>query len=318
MPQRPLIFETYRINVVDDEPTLFTLDGHPIRSDDEIARVLKVATESRFDLTSQAGRNTYGWSLREFVEYELEQANRAPILGLTLARSVITRAGQTVTEDRIEDALSEFSPPTAETAHLFFYLSRHLVAVEYNSAIMNTQLWRSSLHQLLDEASDALEYTSSIRLEPVPREEEVLNAFRSFTKLTRLRVRLRLPNPELDRRTEKLRREMIDGSIRDYTQDMRHSKGLSQAEDALPFASAAMAQAGYKEGDVVLTGLRDGRLRTVRTGKKAVRGRLEGLKDYVRGMAANARSQEAQHVLAAIMDEVDRIAEAPTGPEPDR
>ena len=111
---------------------------------------------------------------------------------------------------------------------------------------------------------------------------------------------------------------MLDGGIRDYTQDMRNPKGLSQAEDALPFASAAMAQAGYKEGDVVLTGLRDGRLRTVRTGKKAVRGSLEGLKDFVRGMAANARSQEAQHVLAAIMDEVDRIAEPPAASETER
>ncbi|HEY4932211.1 MAG TPA: hypothetical protein VII23_11625 [Terriglobales bacterium] len=186
MPQRPLIFETYRINIVDDEPTLFTLDGHQIRSDVEIAQVLRVVTESRFDLTSEAGRNTYGWSLREFLEYDLERAISIPILGLTLARSVIARSGQTVTEDSIEDALSEFSPPTAETAHLFFYLSRHLVAVEYNSAIMNTQLWRSSLHRLLDEASKALEYTSSIRLEPVPKEEEVLGAFRSFAKLTSL------------------------------------------------------------------------------------------------------------------------------------
>src|SRR5271157_177967 len=119
MPQRPLIFETYRINIVDDEPTLFTLNARQIRSDDDIQQVLKAATDSRFDLTSGAGRNTFKWGLREFAEYDLERANQpVSVVGVTLARSVIARAGQTVTEDSIEDALSELSPPAADTAHL--------------------------------------------------------------------------------------------------------------------------------------------------------------------------------------------------------
>lgn len=314
MPQRPLIFETYRINVVDDEPTLFTPSNvRYIRSDEDIKNILKSATDSRFDLTAEAGRNTFIWSLREFVEYDLER----PVVGVTLARSVIARAGQTVTEHSIEDALSAFSPPAADTAHLFFYLQRHLVAVEYNSAMMATQQWRSSLHTILDQSARALQYMSSIHLEPVPRGEEVLSAFRSFTRLTRLRVRLRIPNPELDRRTEKLRRQMLEGNISDYTQDMRNPKGLSKEEGAMPFATVAMAQAGYKEGEVILTGYREGKLRTVRTGKRAARGRLDGLKDFLRGIAVNVKAKETQTVVAAIIDEVDRIAEPPTPSEPE-
>jgi hypothetical protein len=208
-----------------------------------------------------------------------------------------------ISRDTVTRALADARPGA--------YFQRHLVAVEYNSAMMNTQLWRFSLQEILGSACKALEYLSTIRLEPVPREEEVLAAFRSFTRLTRLRVRLRIPNPELDRRTERLRKEMLEGGISDYTQDMRSPKGLSKAEDALPFATAAMAQAGYKEGEVILTGYREGRIRTVKTGKRAARGRLEGLKDYLRGIAANSKTKETQAVVAAIITEVDRIAEPP-------
>jgi hypothetical protein len=194
-------------------------------------------------------------------------------------------------------------------------MERHLVIVEYNSVLMTSELWRHSLHKILDAGARSLEFQSVIRLEPVPREAEILAAFRSFQTLTRLRVRLRIPNPELDRRTERLRRELAAGEIREYTQDMRNPRGLSQSEDHLPFATAAIAQAGYKDGEISMTGYRDGKRRTVRTGKRAARGRIEGLKEFVRGMAANAKSKETQAAIASILDEVNRIAELPASPE---
>ncbi len=317
MPSRPFIFEIYRLNIVDEEPTLFTINSaHYLRTNHDIISVLRAAADSQFDLTNEIRRNTFTWSLREYAEYELERPKeQIAVVGLTLARSVVARAGRTVTESSIEDALSEFSPPTADEVHLLFNLSRHLVAVEYNSIVMSTQLWRASLQTILQRAARSLEFDSEIRIEPVPREEEVLNTFRSFSRLTRLRVRLRIPNPELDRRTERLRRQMLEGNIRDYTQDMRNPKGLSKEETALPYATAAMAQAGYKDGEVILSGYRDGRLTTVKTGKRAARGRVEELKDFLRGIAANAKSKETRAVVGAIMDEVDRIAEAPALPE---
>ena len=295
--------------MVDDKPTLFTPENpRYIRSDGDIQEVLKAATNSRFDVRAEAGRSTFTWSVREFAVYEVEEASE-PILGVTLARSVIARTGQTVTDSAIEDALSELSPSLADTTHLFFYMKRHLVAVEYNSAIMTTQLWRYSFQAILSQSAKSLELESTVQLEPVPREEEIITAFRSFARLTRVRVRLRVPNPELDRRTERLRKLMLDGGIRDYTQDMRNPNGLSKAEGELPFATVAMAQAGYKQGEVILTGYKDGRIRTIKTGNRAARGRLDGLKDYLRGIAAIAKAKETQAVVAAIMTEVDRIAE---------
>ncbi|MGA8151806.1 MAG: hypothetical protein WB952_12710 [Terriglobales bacterium] len=289
--------------------------GSVIRADDEILRVLEASTDSRFDRVLESDRATFKWSLREFTSYGREiDGSPSSIVGVTLARSLIIRSGQTVTDHSIEEARSELSPPAADTIHMFFYMARHLVAVEYNSTIMDSDQWRSSLHSILDECARSLEFQSVIRLEPVPKEAAILNAFRSFQILTRLRVRLRIPNPELDRRTERLRKELVSGEIREYTQDMRNPRGLSKSDENLPFATAAMAQAGYKEGDVVMSGIRDGKRTTLRTGTRAARGRIEGLKDFVRGMATNAKSKEARSAIASILEEVDRIVENPESP----
>jgi hypothetical protein len=197
-------------------------------------------------------------------------------------------------------------------------MQRHLVVVEFNSLLMHTQLWRSSLHSILDASARSLELQSSLRLEPVPREEEISKVFRSFQRLTRLRVKLRIPNPELDRRTERLRKELEAGNIREYSQDMKNPRGLSQSEQNLPAATVEMAQAGYKDGDVVMSGYRDGRFTTVRTGNRAARGRIDGLRDFIRGIASNAKAKETRAAVQSILDEVDRISEAPAPPQDER
>jgi hypothetical protein len=317
MADRPLLFELFRLNVVDDS-AVFPFMGRIISSDEDILGVLENGTDSRFDLLTESPRGTFKWSLRQFTRYETDlERGSIELYGVTLARSLLTQRGQTVTESAIEDALSQLSPPSAATVQLLLYMERHLAIVEYNSDVMSSQLWRSTLHKILDDAASSREFRSSIRLEPIPAEEQVLGAFRSFQVLTRLRVKLRIPNPELDRRTERLRREMMSGQIREYTQDMKNSRGLSQDEHELPFASAVMAQAGYKEGDVIMSGIRDGESKTIRTGSRAVRGRIDGLKDFVRGMATNAKAKETKNVLASIIKEVDRLAEAPVTPDSD-
>ena len=192
------------------------------------------------------------------------------------------------------------------------------MVVEFNSLLMHTQLWRSSLHSILDASARSLELQSSLRLEPVPREEEISKVFRSFQRLTRLRVKLRIPNPELDRRTERLRKELEAGNIREYSQDMKNPRGLSQSEQNLPAATVEMAQAGYKDGDVVMSGYRDGRFTTVRTGNRAARGRIDGLRDFIRGIASNAKAKETRAAVQSILDEVDRISEAPAPPQDER
>jgi len=296
----------------------FDFMGRNIRTDEDILRVLRQVTNPDFDQDTESKRSWYRWSVREYQELRRsleDPESRVSIV--TFSRSVLQQRGKTVTESRVEEALTTLSPPSAEVLHLVFYMDRHLVVAEYNSLIMQTQSWRDALHEMLDTAATSLELRPGIRLEPVPRDEEILGAFRSFQRLTRLRVRLRIPNPELDRRTEQLRQDMQQSEIREYTQDMKNPMGLSQAEDALPHATVVMAQAGYKDGEVIMTGLRDGRRRTIRTGKRAARGRIDGLKGFIRGIGANAQTVEGRRIVGAILEEVDRLVEIPPLPNVD-
>lgn len=312
MRDKPFVFEIYRLNVIESEELYLSFMGNSIRSDSDILRVLSRATESRFDQDSVSGRSTFRWSIREYSEY-MDNAT-SQVVSVTLGRSTLRQSGQTVTETKFEAALTQMSPPSSETIHIFFYMKRHLVIVEYSSAILATQVWRTSLHSILDRAATSLELHPGIRLEPLPREEEILTEFRSFDRLTRLRVRLRIPNPELDRRTEQLRQEMLKSEIREYTQDMKNPNGLSKSEGSLPFATVAMAQAGYKDGEVIMVGVRGGRRAFVRTGNRAARGRVERLRDFIRGISVTARTQETKIALNRILEEVDRVVELPVPP----
>jgi hypothetical protein len=125
-------------------------------------------------------------------------------------------------------------------------------------------------------------------------------------------VHLRLPNPDLSRPIKHLFEDMQNGAIREFLQDMRNPSGLSKNEEALPFAAAAMAQAGYKKGEVILEGIRNRRRSVIRTGHRAARASLDQIRDFARGIGANARSKEAQAAAASIVAEIDRIVEQPT------
>jgi hypothetical protein len=189
-------------------------------------------------------------------------------------------------------------------------MDRHLVAVEFDGAILGTQSWRRMLHSIFDAAARHMEIRSSLRLEPVPQREEILRAFRSFTKLTRLRVKLRIPNPELSRWTKQLQNDMENGGIREYLQDMKNPGGLNRDDAALPYASVSLAAAGYKQGDVVMEGVRNGRRDRVKTGRRAARGAVDSLRNFARGMLVSPPA-DPKKAIRAIIKEMDRIAEPP-------
>jgi hypothetical protein len=107
---------------------------------------------------------------------------------------------------------------------------------------------------------------------------------------------------------------MVEDGIREYTQDMKNPSGLNTNENGRPFATATMAQAGYKEGEVILSGVSNGRRKTIRVGNRAARGRIDGLRDYIRGIGANARTIETRSVVEKILEEMDRVVEPPTPP----
>ncbi len=308
MPQQPFQFELYRL-IISDDPSQFSFMGRQVQSDNEIVRILSEAATGRFDMQTSARTATYQWSVREFVIHE--DLADSPVVRLSLMRLLRIKSGLTVTDEGIEEVLSESSPPLGTAIHLFFHLRRHLVAVEYNSTLMTTSSWLTALHQILGGSAHSLEFRSQLRLEPVPKPEEIINAFRRFDVLTRVRVNLRLPNPDLTRYTKHLYEDMQNGQIREFLQDMRNPSGLSKNEDALPFAAAAMAQSGYKKGEIILEGIRDKKRSVIRTGRKAVRAKLERIRDFARGIGVNAKSKEAREAVVAIVEEINRLTDSP-------
>lgn len=306
MNKRPFEFELYRLHAL-DKSNLFNCDDEPIRSDEDVARVIERSTASQFDLDRDSGRTAYRWSLRDFTRRVVSGTEARPLIGVILARSLVTQIGPTVTDTGIQEGtVSKASPPLATPLYLLFDMARHLVAVEFNSILMGTDVWRSTLHEIFDAAAVSLKFRSTLRLEAVPETAAILGAFASFSRLTRLRLVLRLPNPELSRFTKKLKEEMEAASIREYKQDMSNPGGLSQREDALPFASAAMAQDGYKVGEVLMEGIINGKKKTVRTGKRAARGKLDIPKETVHQDAA-APMAEAPPAIVAVLTEIDHV-----------
>ena len=229
---------------------------------------------------------------------------------MVLARSVLERDGLIVTDDGMASGTSSLNPPLASTAVCLFDLSRHLVAVEHTGELAPTA-WKDFFERILTMAARHLDRWSAISLEPVPEQNGIVGLFRSFERITRMRVTLRIPNPELNRYTKQLYEDLSKSGIREMTQDMKNPNGLSKAEEARPFASAVLAEQGYKKGDVYFEGLRNGTLEQASSGSTAARGSVRGLRDFVRGLHANAKAKEAQRVLSAITAEIDRIHPIP-------
>lgn len=302
---RKFSFDLYRLNIVDINDLFLENVDFRLRSDEDILQVIKGACTATFDQIQETRTAVFKWSLREFTSYNdfLKERNLCSVL---LARSVMSKDGLIVTDDGIASGTSSSSPPLAAAMVVFFDLSRHLVAVE-NSGELGRTAWRDFIHKILGESALSLERSSSIELEPVPEKHGIIGLFRSFDRLTRLKVTLRIPNPELTRYTRDIYDDLMTSGVREYTQDMKNPNGLSKAENARPFASAALAEQGYKKGEVQLEGVRNDSFEKVVSGSTAARGAIRALKDFVRGMHANARAKETQNALLAIVNEIDKI-----------
>jgi hypothetical protein len=301
-------FELYRLNKVEFERGLFDVSAPSIEDDRDIYRVLRHSTGPSLRVPVPGRRASYEWAMREFVNYGHVGESRTLVYGLTIARSLTQQIGDIVTDQGIIQGTSASEPPLADTIHLFFNMARHLVAVEHNSRITENNRWRRVFAEITGKAAERAGYWGRLELEPIPRDQEVLRAFHAFTRLTRLRVTLRLPNPELSRYSQQLYNEMRNGGIQEYRQEMRNRRGLNRAQGHLPHASAELAQAGYKKGNITMGGYLGNQRRQVTIGEQAARGRISEVRAFVRGMNASANSSEVKNTLTAILAEIDRIA----------
>ncbi len=306
---RRFSFDLYRLNIEDADDLFTQSQLKRLRRDEDIAAVLEKATEPEQDQLQKTRTAVFEWGVREFRNLA-EASPERPLLHVVLARSVLEREGDIVTDQGMTTGTSSLNPPLASTAVCLFDMARHLVAVEHTAQLAPTA-WKEFFERILATASNRLDFWSTIALEPIPEQNGIVGLFLSFERLTRMRLTLRIPNPELNRYTKLLYEDLSRSGIRELTQDMKNPNGLSKNEEALPFASAVLAEQGYKKGDVQFEGLRNGAFEQATSGSSAARGNVRGLRDYVRGMHANAKAKETQRALAAIAAEIDRLHPVP-------
>lgn len=302
---RKFSFDLFRLNL-EDLPDLFSPAGPGrLRSDEAIEAVLRNATDHKYDQAQETNKASYKWSVRDFLRLTTEIPGR-DLLHVRLARSVLEREGSIVTDDGISTGVSSLNPPLASTLSCLFDLKRHLVAVEHSGELSQTA-WKDFLEKILEDSSIGSGYFTKISLEPVAEQNEIVGIFRSFDVVTRMRVTLRIPNPELNRFTRDLYDDLRRAGIRELLQDMKSPDGLSKDENAIPHATAVLAEQGYKKGDVQFEGVRNGEQEVVKSGTSAARGTISHLRDFVRGLQANSRTKEATRALTAVVHEIDKI-----------
>jgi len=298
-------FDLYRLNIVDDTH-LFTLPGTKrLRQNDDIINAIDNANAPIYDIEQKTRTAVYKWSLRDFAQYPLIDKSRK-FVSTVLARSVLEKEGLIVTDDGFIQGSSAGTPPLASTMIIFFDMERHLVVVEHSGELSQTA-WFDFITKILKASCHDLDIASYIELEPIPEAYNITSLFESFEQITRLKATLRIPNPELTRYTQSLFDDLKDSGVRVYTQDMKNPNGLSKQKDARPYATVAISQQGYKEGEVLIEGFREGEFEKVTSGSDATRGSISVLKDFVRGIQANSKAKETKNVLREIAKEIDRI-----------
>lgn len=298
-------FDLFRLNIEDSSDLFIDKDPKRLRGDADIRKLLEVSCDAENDQIQNTRSAVFKWSVRSFVDLT-ELTGERELIHIVLARSVLEKDGMSVTDEGLTNSTSISYPPLASTIVCLLDLSRHLVAVEHTGDLSNTA-WRDFLHKIFESAARSLEWWSTIELEPVPAHNGIVDLFLSFQRVTRMKVTLRIPNPELNRYTKSVYEDLKNSGIREITQDMKSPGGLSKSPDARPFASAVLAEQGYKKGGVTVEGVRNDTFEVAQSGHEAARGVVKGLRDFVRGINANLRTKEAKAAIAAICAEIDRV-----------
>jgi len=294
----------FRLNFV-DRPGLFEkrIAGD---SDDDLCQVFKSAATDQFDYDKRGPRTSYKWALREFI-YDTNEQVKRPFICITLSCGITSRRGPIVTPSGIAQGTSTLSPPSATLVHLLIDLKRHICAIEDVPSVMQTQAgWRASLQSIVNSAAWKHGFTSMIRLDPIPPQEAVAIILKSWDRITRLRVTLRIPNPDLGPSYQRLYDEMKRSGVRELSEDMRNESGLTVSTDTLPQASIDMALKGYRKGKLRLNGYRDGHKDEFIMDDEVVHVEVEDIQAFIEGYAAGRRSSALNTFANAIIEGIDR------------
>jgi len=310
MMTRDFSFSLYRLNKRSDDSegqqSLPFPGFKPIETDEDIIAVIQEACHPAYGADDEQPTAKYEWSLTNFCKFKDAEFGEA--IAFQITKSTISKLGFTPTDDgKTVEAVTEFIPPQSTMSQAICYMQHHLVAVEDFAEITQTSRWKEKTHLIFDNAANLLGYTTNIRLEIVPVYSEIFKTFFGFDRLTRLSVTLLLPNPEIPEGAQGFYDELVRADIRKYKQDMSNPKGLSQKPGALPHVAAAIAQAGYKDGDLLMEGEIDGEFKQSHTGNNPCSGKLLGQRDPVRSIHENDNDGAVNQLLRGLLKEIYRV-----------
>ena len=295
-------FLLYRLNFV-DRHDLFS--QRRVSENSDFLRIVEEAVKQESDIATQGRRSGYKWALREPNFGNLEEEGRAFVL-LMFSREVTSTHGPIITPRGIAVGTSTLSPPSATLIRVLFDLGRHICAVEDVPSVVEVHSgWKSKLETILSSSAWRIGYGSIVSLDPIIPTEIVLDRLKSFSRVTRLRVTLRLPNPDLGPAYRRLFDEMQKGSVRELYQDMRSERGLAFEPETLPSASLEMAMKGYRKGKIRVDGYADGERSDFTVTDDVARIEIEDLREFVEGYAAGERSGPVKRFARAIIQRID-------------
>lgn len=294
-------FFLYRLNkeIRDD---LFSGYDLPKRHDDEwLEEYFSKLCSDQFDYEKKTKKSTYTWAVRNYIRITEDFSS------LILARSTNQRESTIVTSNALSKGESVSNPPPADTIVLLIYWPRHIVVVENRSGMTTGETWLRNLHRIIGHAKVKLPIRVAPRLEPIPLKGTIIQHLRDLDKVFRLRLRLALPNPEINRWAKRIYEEMIEEKIDTYLQEFSSSGGIRVDDESKAFSSAALAELGYREGAIQIDGQKNGKHVQIDEGKSAIRGKIDQLHSLIRGLETNALGKQLPTALDQIKEEIDRL-----------
>jgi hypothetical protein len=263
---------------------------------------------SSFDIPVTARKTTSTWGVRQFESFALkDSAGTETVHRILLVRSLEEQDGDTLTDAGISAARSAINPPLATSVSLYIWMRRHLVAIEHNSALLSGTAWRRAFLKISERGAKKLTYRSCFVLEPIPEAGTLTALLNSFTRVTRIKLKVRIPNPDLTQHTRAFFEQLKESRIREYKQDMQNRQdGLNVTEGTLARSAVALAEDGYKDGDVTFVGIRHRQVETIVFGHTAARGTLSATKEEMRRLTPN-ETDHVEIMVGSLIREINRI-----------
>lgn len=296
----------YRLIKSTEEDLWSMMRANDLTNDDDILTFWEHACSSENDVIHETEKYKYKWSFRKGTSLTDENENRLLDVYI-LGKSLLEKDAMVVDETGFHEDRTYSQPAPAETMELIIFWKRHIVLVENRSQMVTGETWLKHYNEIMDQVAEKMEYKKVPQLENIPPEKSIISIFSRLPKVTRIKLHLELPNPDMSRLTKHLKEKLEEDQIQELKQDMFNPNGMSKKEEGLPFSSLALAELGYKKGPVLIEGEDEEGPQRYETGKDTAKGSLVGFKNFIRGLRINARTKEGNGILDAIESELVRI-----------